>query len=61
MIYKTKENKNNKNKNINRPINVIYYINVCYDYHSIDYISNLLIYSLTLYIYKAYISYLDCV
>ena len=42
IIYKTKEN-NNKNKNINRLINVIYYIKVCYDYRSINYISNLLI------------------
>ena len=51
IIYKTKENKIKK-ENINRPINVIYYINVCYDYHSIDYISNSLIYSLTfIYIY----------
>ena len=53
IIYNTKETKIT-NKNINRLINVIYYyINVCYNYCSIDYINNLLIYSLTL-IYRTY-------
>ena len=34
-IYKTIQNK--RNKNINKPANNIYiYINVCYDYRSID-------------------------
>ena len=53
--YKTKE----RNKNKNKPTNYFYdYINVYYNYHSIDY---LIIFFSLLLTYKAYISYLTYV
>ena len=58
-IYKTIQNK--RSKNINKLTNVIYYyINICYNYHSIDCLTILLIYSLT-FIYRTYFSYLVCI
>ena len=55
-IYKRKEiKKKNKLTNV-----IYYYSNICYNYHSIDYLIILLIYSLT-FMYTAYFSHLVCI